>query len=95
MSRYFISKNVDVPVRAHTYPWKDMMVGDSFFVPMSHARSTEKNLRSALYNSGTQALGQRNDYVRTQDKYRVVVRKTDHLGVPGFRAWLVASADHE
>ena len=87
---YPVSKDIPIPEQTRTkYPFRNMGVGDSFFVPMSDATSTEKNLRSSLYNAGLLAIRAR-WLPEPGFKHRIKVRKTVNpsCGTSGFRVWL-------
>lgn len=91
MANYEIDR--DVPLAktqnegSRVYPWFDMEVGDSFFVPLDTGSASQKNLRASIYNSGRNALMGRG--MLQKDGYRVVVRKMVENGVVGLRAWLL------
>jgi hypothetical protein len=90
MTVYGIEHNIPLPrsqkAGARVYPWFDMEVGDSFFVPLDSGPTGQKNLRASVYNAGRHALGMRK--MSKEDGYNVVVRKLVENEVPGFRAWL-------
>tara|TARA_R110000823_G_scaffold195626_2_gene326978 strand:- start:117 stop:413 length:297 start_codon:yes stop_codon:yes gene_type:complete len=88
---YPVSKGIPVPENSKSkYPFKDMEPGDSFFVPMSDGKTTEKNLRASLYNAGLLAI--RSHWLPAGHgfKHSVKVRKTVNpsCGTSGFRVWV-------
>jgi hypothetical protein len=93
---YDVDRNVPVAkTRSQTrvYPWFQMQVGDSFFVPLDVDGTEDsgavgvKNLRASIYNSGRHALTSRG--LHRQDGYTVLMRKLSEGGRVGLRAWLV------
>tara|TARA_R100000306_G_C4352963_1_gene131125 strand:+ start:352 stop:660 length:309 start_codon:yes stop_codon:yes gene_type:complete len=95
MTTYGIDR--DVPLAksqnegSRVYPWFDMEVGDSFFVPLDTGLTGQKNLRASIYNAGRNALMVRG--MLQKDGYRVVVRKMVENGVVGLRAWLLKKGE--
>jgi hypothetical protein len=88
MTNFTIDKGVaHTPSNAHRrlYPWYDMGVGDSFFVPVPEGSDahTERNLRATIYNSGRNMLAHRDG------DYTLSVRKVVENGVVGLRSWLL------
>jgi hypothetical protein len=82
MSEYVIEKEVEIPTRTRTkYPWMEMNVGDSFFVPVPDSGRSAASIRASLYASGRGIF-------KKWPEYRIVVRKSNRLGVNGLRVWL-------
>lgn len=79
-----IDKNVPMPEknrpgRKPKYPFREMQVGDSFFVPRPEARSTKQH-RALLYK----AAGK---YRLRKPGFSVVIRPVTENGVEGVRVW--------
>lgn len=89
MSEYAVDKGVSVtPSDNRTrFPWRQMEVGDSFFVPLPLSQEDgDKYLRSSIYNAGRSSLNTRGLLV--SDGYNIVVRKVTENGTVGLRAWM-------
>jgi hypothetical protein len=71
-----IDKNVPIPKGRHNakYPWKELEVGDSFFIPGKDAKSTSGIKRSAKNSAGIDIL----------------TRAVTENGVNGMRVWRFA-----
>ena len=83
-----VDKDVPTPTyirvgRPARYPWSEMGVGDSFFVPVSEDR--------ALHSLGQAVNGSRHSYckknARNGGQYLATVRTVTEGGVEGVRAW--------
>lgn len=80
---YRVDKSVAIPepsaVRGarggYKYPWKDLGVGDSFFVPL--AEDPEGKIKNRLRISAHKQLGSGN----------YAVRSVKENGIIGFRVW--------
>ena len=86
-----IKVDKDVPVPAYTrvgrpsrYPWSEMEVGDSFFVPVSEGEDIHK-LRTSI--SGSRYAYTKGMVKRHGVEYRATIRTVTEGGVEGVRAW--------
>ena len=83
-----VDKDVPTPTyirvgRPARYPWSEMGVGDSFFVPVSEDRDLH-SLRQAV-NGSRHSYCKKN--ARNGGQYLVTVRTVTEGGVEGVRAW--------
>lgn len=72
-----IDKKVAVPSGRHTYPWREMQPGDSFFVPM-----VGKTRGRGLYVCARRAAG-----------IEITTRTVVENGVKGIRVWRIDGID--
>ena len=79
MSAYHIEKGIPLPTMPTNmkYPWRDMKVGDSFFVPVK--KESERTMRGAITSSFY-------NYQRGNRGQRIALRQVKG----GFRIWRVA-----
>ena len=99
MSEYVIEKEVEIPTRTRTkYPWMEMNVGDSFFVPVQDSGRSAASIRASLYASGREAikkiptpttvLPSGREALKRRPECKIIVRQSNRLGVKGLRVWL-------
>lgn len=77
---FAIEKNIPAPSidLRRKYPFREMEVGDSFFVPFDHREPN--HLRSSIYTSARDQLG---------GTGQVSIRADKSDGVLGFRIWRI------
>jgi len=86
-----VDKDVPVPTsvragRPSRYPWSEMGVGDSFFIPVSEGESIDR-LRNAV--SSAKVNYSKGMVERNGSEYLATVRTVTEGGVKGVRAWRV------
>ena len=81
-----IQENIPKPQKHGNliYPFREMRVGDSFFVPFSHHQPEPGQVQSNLHNAAAYQLGARG---------LISTRQVEEGGVRGFRVWLNKSPE--
>lgn len=88
MAVFKVEKGVPAPKRHHRmkYPFREMEVGDSFFVPLTSTSGLPSTLRSNISASARSVFGQSG---------RIETKTVEESGVLGFRVWLVRDPNDE
>ena len=86
MTKYQVDSGVAVPraLKGSKYPWAEMEVGDSFFVPNGTGRGGRDTGNNACVSG--RAWLRRNGLSKT---FNFAQRKTVESGVKGARIWLM------
>lgn len=74
---YKIDKNIEQPRHQRKYPWRDMEIGDSFFVPDADLPKSK-------------ADGLRPSMALIKTGFKITRRTVTENGVRGIRIWRVA-----